>query len=145
MNTVRLQAVPLGEALPAAAPKLTRKPLCADRPDDWDLDTGSPEAWRKAIEICTDCPLITQCRELAESLAQRGDAPRAMIWAGVPYDNTGKIVENLDRYRATPLDHRRPLQIIRLGSRPSTGTAPQPAPHRHLVLGQALAPTRTSA
>ncbi|WP_280393725.1 hypothetical protein [Nocardia brasiliensis] len=144
MNTVELHAIPPGQATPTAPAPITRKPLCADRPDDWDLDTGTPDAWRNAIEICGRCPLLGQCRELAETLTDRGDVPRAMIWAGVPYDNAGKIVENLDRYRTTPLDHRRPLQIIRLGNRPSTGGA-VPVPHRHLILGQALTPTRTSA
>ncbi|MGW4843063.1 hypothetical protein [Nocardia brasiliensis] len=145
MNTVELRPLPSGTAPANPQRTPTRKPLCADRPDDWDLDTGTPDTWRNAIELCNACPLLGQCRELADSLTSRGDVPRAMIWAGIPYDSTGKIVENLDRYRAAPLDHRRPLQIIRLGDRPSGGTAPVPVPHRHLVLGQALTPTRNSA
>ncbi|KAA8881891.1 hypothetical protein F3087_40185 [Nocardia colli] len=118
--------------------KPARKPPCADHPDDWDLDTGTPDSWREAIRMCADCPLFRQCDQLAQNLISRGDSPRAMIWAGIAYDNTGKVIENLDRHRATPLDHRRPLQIIRNGPRPVPAAPKSAAPHRHLILGHPL-------
>ncbi|GAA5104536.1 hypothetical protein GCM10023319_73420 [Nocardia iowensis] len=65
-----------------------------------------------------------------------------MIWAGVPYDAAGNVVGNLDRYRKTPMDHKRPLQIIHTGPRPDH-VEPPVAPQRQLILGRPLRPTGT--
>lgn len=91
------------------------KPPCADHPDDWDLDVGSPETWHRAVETCGHCPLFDQCRELAIGLAAHGTPPRAMIWAGTGYDGSGHVVDNLDRHRAGPIERKRPLVIVRTG------------------------------
>ncbi|MBF6209115.1 hypothetical protein K8O92_01490 [Nocardia asteroides] len=107
------------------------------------MDTGNPDAWRAAVRTCQSCPLLVQCRQLAQTLTTRGDGPRAMIWAGVAYDNSGSVIENLDRHRAAPIDHKRPMRIIRNGSRPLRTVSTLPAPRRHIVLGQPLKPTGT--
>ncbi|MBF6351369.1 MULTISPECIES: hypothetical protein [Nocardia] len=112
-------------------------------PDSWDLDSGNPEAWRTAIRTCYGCPLFDQCSRLAQSLIERGDAPRAMIWAGIAYDNSGNIIEDLERHRAVPVDHKRPMRIIRNGPRPASHQPAAPAPKRHIVLGRPLRPTET--
>ena len=133
-------------AAPAAGPvRSDRRPPCAEVPDSWDLDTGTPETWHSAVRICAGCPLYTQCSRLAQTLIERGDAPRAMIWAGVAYDNSGNVIEDLDRHRTVPIDHKRPMRIIRNGPRPSRGSAVanSGAPKRHLVLGRPLRPTGT--
>ncbi|MFF2554729.1 hypothetical protein ACFVUS_27260 [Nocardia sp. NPDC058058] len=96
-----------------------------------------------AVEICQTCPLLTQCALLAETFIARGDAPRAMIWAGVGYDNAGKVVENLDRHRIASVDRNRPMRIIRTGAGPDRSASALPPPRRHLVLGQPLRPTGT--
>ncbi|WP_460698718.1 hypothetical protein [Nocardia thraciensis] len=127
-------------APPIAATKGAHRPPCADGPDDWDLDVGTPESWRTAVRTCNSCPLFTSCRQLAETLIERGDGPRAMIWAGVAYDSAGRIVENLDRHRATPADHKRPLRIIRTGTRPVCAESAAPTPRRRIVLGHRLRP-----
>lgn len=136
----RLPATPL----PAPA-KSAQRPPCAEVPDSWDLDSGTPEAWHSAVRICYGCPLFTQCSRLAQTLIERGDAPRAMIWAGVAYDNSGNVIENLDRHRTVPIDHKRPMRIIRNGPRPTHGTAVAGAPKRHIVLGRPLRPTESAA
>jgi hypothetical protein len=68
-----------------------------------------------------------------------------MIWAGVAYDGAGRVVENLDRHRVAPIDHKRPLRIIRNGKRPLQVDHTQGVPQRHLVLGRRLRPTGTEA
>jgi hypothetical protein len=101
----------ISEQRAGRSPKIA--PPCAECPDKWDLDAGSPETWRSAVQTCVDCPLLAECAELASSLTARGQAPRAMIWAGVGYDNSGNIVACLDRYRVLPFDVKRPTSIIR--------------------------------
>lgn len=135
----------VAESVSPAPARSNQRPPCADIPDSWDLDVGTPEAWRTAIRTCYSCPLFGQCQELAQTLTRRGDAPRAMIWAGVAYDNSGNVIENLDRHRAVPIDHKRPLRIIRNGPRPAR-TKPAPAaPRRHIVLGRPLQATGTES
>lgn len=130
--------------VPAAA-KSTQRPPCAELPDSWDLDSGTPEAWHSAVRTCYGCPLFEQCARLAQTLIDRGDAPRAMIWAGIAYDNSGNVIENLDRHRTVPIDHKRPMRIIRNGPRPTHGAAVSGAPKRHIVLGRPLHSTETAA
>lgn len=89
------------------------RPPCAKRPDDWDLDTGTPTTWRQAVATCHSCPLLTPCRTLAKSLIARGQTPRSMIWAAVGYDNAGNVIPDLDRHRTTSADHKRPTMVIR--------------------------------
>ncbi|GAB2452327.1 hypothetical protein [Nocardia tengchongensis] len=121
------------------------RPPCAEGPNDWDLDIGTPDSWRVAVEICHDCPLLVECAQLAQGFIDRGDAPRSMIWAGVPYDNSGKVVENLDRHRIAPFDRKRPMRIIHNGTSPSRIESAPSAPRRHLVLGRPLLPAGTES
>jgi hypothetical protein len=105
----------------------TRRAPCSDHPDDWDLDSGSPESWRRAIATCHSCELLASCSSLASTLTAQGQSPRAMIWAGVPYDNSGNVIDDLDRYRSGHAEPRRPTQIIRTtapAAPPSGATAP---------------------
>jgi hypothetical protein len=92
-----------------------RRPPCAARPDDWDLDIGTPAIWQEAVRICHGCPVLAQCRELAETLIARGMPPRSLIWAGVGYDRSGHVIENLDLHRVRPIVRKRPLRIVRTG------------------------------
>ncbi|WP_157762655.1 hypothetical protein [Nocardia yamanashiensis] len=121
----------------------SKRPPCADDPSDWDLDVGTPETWRNAMRVCHDCPLLASCTQLVETFTARGDVPRAMIWAGVPYDNVGRIVEDLDRHRTVPIDHKRPMRIVRTGAAPARAEPAPETPRRHLVLGRSLRPTGT--
>ncbi|WP_216897873.1 hypothetical protein [Nocardia alni] len=130
---------------PAVPPAAVRRPPCADGPNDWDLDVGTPDSWRAAVQICQGCPLFAECAELAQNLIERGLAPRSMIWAGVGYDGAGRVVDNLDRHRAAAIDHKRPLRIIRNGQRPLHTGSTSGAPQRFLVLGRRLRPTGAEA
>ncbi len=141
------QIVAQHSGAPAAAipPAAVRRPPCADGPNDWDLDVGTPDSWRAAVQICRGCPLFDDCSELAQNLIDRGLAPRSMIWAGVGYDGAGRVVENLDRHRAAAIDHKRPLRIIRNSQRPLRAGSTSGAPQRLLVLGRRLRPTGAEA
>ena len=90
------------------------KPPCAARPDDWDLDVGTPDVWREAVRICQGCPILVQCRELADTLIGHGMPPRSLIWAAVGYDRWGNVIENLDEHRVRPIE-RKPTRIVRTG------------------------------
>ncbi|MFI5715829.1 hypothetical protein [Nocardia sp. NPDC051750] len=136
-------ATPVSPAPAATAGRSAQQPPCASLPDGWDLDSGSPEAWRVAIRTCYGCSLFDQCSKLAQSLIERGDAPRAMIWAGIAYDNSGNVIEDLERHRAVPVDHKRPMRIIRNGPRPARNQPASAAPKRHIVLGRPLRPNET--
>ncbi|MCU1648181.1 MAG: hypothetical protein JWN03_8456 [Nocardia sp.] len=125
-------------ALSAISPVHSRtalRPPCADRPGDWDLDAGTPDTWQAAVRICGTCDLLTRCAELAQTLIERGAGPRASVWAGVAYDDTGRVIEKLERYRNTSIDERRPVRIVHFGPRPARTDSVPRAPHRHLVLG----------
>ncbi|WP_282780249.1 hypothetical protein, partial [Nocardia sp. CC201C] len=50
---------------------------------------------------------------MATALVEAGEGPRAMIWAGVGYDNSGRVIPNLDRHRIAPVDRQRPTRIVR--------------------------------
>ncbi|MFC9897806.1 hypothetical protein ACFVMC_29305 [Nocardia sp. NPDC127579] len=121
------------------------RPPCASDPDAWDLDVGTPDTWRGAVSTCRSCPLLARCQQLAQTLTASGDVPRGMIWAGIGYDNAGKVIDDLDRHRTAPLDRKRPMRIIRNGARPLCTEPPTSAPRRHFVLGRPLRPTGTEA
>ncbi|MEV6280202.1 hypothetical protein [Nocardia sp. NPDC051832] len=125
------------------SPIASRRPSCADAPGNWDLDIGTPDIWRAAVEVCASCPLLGECRELVTALLERGEGPRAMIWAGVGYDSQGKVIENLDRHRTGVGDLQRPLRIIRTGPLVPQQESVVPVPRRRLVLGRRLRPTGT--
>jgi hypothetical protein len=130
-------------ATPTLSPAARRRPPCATQPNDWDLDVGTPDSWRTAVQTCHGCPIFDECTDLAQSLIARGLGPRAMIWAGIAYDGAGRVVPNLDRHRVAAIDHKRPLRIIRNGNRPEHIEASAATPQRHLVLGRRLRPTGT--
>jgi len=122
--------------------RTTIAPPCAGRPDDWDLDVGTPDTWRAAVRTCQACPLQLACAERAATLSSRGEAPRAMIWAGVGYDNSGNIIASLEHHRVVPADVKRPMVTIRtsravlaLVDDAMTRTSiPTVAPRRRIVL-----------
>jgi hypothetical protein len=146
MQTFRPRAsAPLTHAPATRSAQSRQQPPCAGSPNTWDLDAGTPDSWRTAVATCRSCPLFAECGRQAQALIARGDGPRAVIWAGVAYDNAGKVVENLDGHRTNSVDNRRPLRIIRHGVRPESVEPAPAAPRRHLVLGRPLRPTGTGA
>ncbi|MGV9411250.1 hypothetical protein ACWDOP_15140 [Nocardia sp. NPDC003693] len=141
-----MSIIPITASGAAGAPVLrlrSHRPPCADGPNDWDLDVGTPESWRAAVQTCHGCHLLAHCKQLAQNFIERGDAPRAMIWAGVAYDGSGRVVENLERHRAASVDHKRPMRIIRSGASPLRAEPAPATPRRHLTLGRPLSATGT--
>jgi hypothetical protein len=110
MNTHQLTTVTVRATTP-----IKPKPPCANRPDDWDLDVGTPDIWSEAVRTCRQCPILAQCCELVATLTAHGMPPRSMIWAAIGYDGSGNPIENLDRHRARPIPHKQPLRIVRTG------------------------------
>ncbi|WP_037180513.1 hypothetical protein [Rhodococcoides fascians] len=70
---------------------------CRQNPAGWDVDrTGAP-GLRAAVRACRlDCPLLTECRVVAQSGTVQ---LRAMVWAGIVYDEKGEQLD-LDDSRA---------------------------------------------
>lgn len=94
--------------------KSTWRGACADqtsgsaeptRPHaSWDLDRGDPASWLRALDICANhCPALEQCRALRRRLFPDDRYPVGVIWAGVPYSETGQPldVQGLRRLAAT--------------------------------------------
>lgn len=74
---------------------------CRDDPAGWDIDRSGVLALWAAVRACRmDCPLLDSCRMVARS----GRVPvRAMVWAGVVYDDRGRTVDlNRPRLRIGP-------------------------------------------
>ena len=74
---------------------------CRDDPAGWDIDRSGVLALWAAVRACRmDCPLLGACRVVASS----GRVPvRAMVWAGVVYDDRGRTVDlNRPRLRIGP-------------------------------------------
>lgn len=68
----------------------------------WDLDIGDLTAWFRAADACNGCPFLAAC------LAQRREFfpssnPAGVIWAGVAYSETGRVLDTsgLRRLAAT--------------------------------------------
>ena len=68
----------------------------ADHPhESWDLDVGDLQSWLRAQRVCLEqCQFLVECRARRTRLypyAVRN--PQAVIWAGVAYSETGKILD----------------------------------------------------
>lgn len=104
---------------------------CAEYPEDWDLDAGSPERWRRAAQLCHEaCPLREPCAARAQALIGRNTPPVAMIWAGIAYNRRGKAIKDLDKYHATrhkavtAISRREgTMTIVRVGPVPEKSSA----------------------
>lgn len=66
---------------------------CRAQPHHWQLDNGDESKWRRAIELCGTCPLLTQCHTELEGLLAEQKPPVEMIFAGRAFDNDGNEVE----------------------------------------------------
>ncbi|MGO4615059.1 hypothetical protein AB4305_11985 [Nocardia sp. 2YAB30] len=114
---------------------------CAERPERWDLGTGSPEIWMESSQICLQCPLRAPCARRATQLVEVGRPPREMLWAGVGYDRSGKVIKNLARYRPASLRRRRRhRQLVIVGPK-SLDALPDSVTHS--LLRQTIGTRRT--
>lgn len=58
----------------------------------WDLDVGEATSWWRALQTCGECPVQRLCIERRAELYPGGN-PAGVIWAGVPYSETGRVLD----------------------------------------------------
>lgn len=66
----------------------------ADEPphQSWDLDVGDGQSWIRAIRICAEeCTVRALCIQSRKEHYPHSN-PSAVIWAGVAYSDTGKVL-----------------------------------------------------
>ena len=73
--------------------------------ESWDLDAGDVQSWMRAQRVCLEqCPFLTACQERRDKLYPHpARNPAGVIWAGVAYSETGRVLdtEGLRRLSAT--------------------------------------------
>jgi len=77
-------------------------PRDAEPHASWDLDIGDAVSWRRAVQTCVDCPVRAACIEERAAFFPHSN-PAGVIWAGVAYSETGKVLDTsgLRRLAAT--------------------------------------------
>lgn len=95
---------------------------CADDPAPWDLDAGTLTQWLAALRICRDqCPLLRQCQQTRQEFWPLADPrrpafnPKSVIWAGVAYSETGRVLSPESLLRLTTLRRHREDGLVRAG------------------------------
>lgn len=64
---------------------------CRKNPAGWDIDRTGRDGLRAAARICRlECPLLAECRVLAQSGAVR---TQSMVWAGIVHDERGRPMD----------------------------------------------------
>lgn len=59
----------------------------------WDLDVGDGASWMRALDICANhCPVLELCR-VQRRVMFPDRYPSGVIWAGVPYGDTGQPLD----------------------------------------------------
>ena len=101
---------------------------CADDPAGWDLDAGDLIKWLRALRECGQCPVLQRCLQLRAEHWPQADPrrpvmnPKSVIWAGVAYSDTGRVMsEDSLRYMAA---RRRRTPSQDQNSEESAGAAP---------------------
>ena len=101
---------------------------CADDPAGWDLDAGDLIKWLHALRECGQCPVLQRCLQLRAEHWPQADPrrpvknPKSVIWAGVAYSDTGRVMsEDSLRYMAA---RRRRTPSQDQNSEESAGVAP---------------------
>ena len=83
----------------------------------WDLDVGDLQSWLEARRVCDEeCPLVSACLRQRQESYPTGN-PRSVIWAGVAYSETGRLLDTrgLRRLHAVQSNrHRRGKPTTRL-------------------------------
>lgn len=73
--------------------------------ESWDLDVGDIQSWLRARRVCLErCPFLRTCQEhLRRLYPSPAMNPGGVIWAGVPYSDTGQVLDTdgLRRLSAT--------------------------------------------
>lgn len=59
----------------------------------WDLDRGDLVSWSRALQTCEACPFKSLCAEERDELFAANGRPTGVIWAGVAYSDTGRVLD----------------------------------------------------
>ena len=85
----------------------------ADHPhESWDLDVGDVQSWLRAQRVCLEqCPFLDACTTQRRSLyPYPAQNPQAVIWAGVAYSDTGRILDTAGLRRLSATQRGRELR-----------------------------------
>ena len=91
----------------------TRRNATANHPhESWDLDVGDVQSWLRAQRVCLEqCPFLIACQERRARLYPHpARTPQAVIWAGVAYSETGKILDTAGLRRISATQRGRDLR-----------------------------------
>lgn len=78
--------------------------LCAQTDPDLWYPEGSGQHARKALRVCAQCPVLTECGEYAQDVEDSTDGRRHGAWAGLSAHQ---------RHRQTAATDGRDQQILR--------------------------------
>ena len=88
--------------------------------ESWDLDVGDGQSWIQAIRICAEeCPVRTLCTSARREFFPYSN-PQGVIWAGVAYSDTGRILDT-DGLRRLAAARRGTKQQSHLGQNKVAG------------------------
>ena len=71
---------------------LQAPPTAVEAHASWDLDIGDGVSWQRAVQKCHDCPFRALCVQERNEFFPSSN-PSGVIWAGVAYSETGKVLD----------------------------------------------------
>jgi hypothetical protein len=88
--------------------------------ESWDIDVGDVQSWLRAQRVCLEqCPFLAACTARRNKLYPHpARNPQAVIWAGVVYSDTGKVLNTQAMRRLSATQRGRDLR----GGQPWTAT-----------------------
>ncbi|MEU6562561.1 hypothetical protein [Nocardia nova] len=70
--------------------------ICAGS-NQWQVDTHSDRTdWKRAIDLCRQCPMLATCRNNADKEINAGTPPRSLIMGGLLFDSRGNVIPEKD-------------------------------------------------
>ena len=78
--------------------------------ESWDLDIGDGQSWIRAIRICAEeCPARASCIAARTEFFPHSN-PQGVIWAGVAYSETGRVLDAEGLRRLTAVQRNKPFR-----------------------------------
>lgn len=82
----------------------------------WDLDIGEAISWFRAVQVCVACPVRKLCTQMRGEMFEASN-PAGVIWAGVAYSETGRVLDanglrRLDSTRRNRENRGRPRREV---------------------------------
>lgn len=95
---------------------------CTDDPTSWDLDASTLTEWVAALRICrNECPMLRRCQQARQEFLPLADPrrpafnPKGVIWAGVAYSETGRVLSLESLQRLETLRRKREAGVVSAG------------------------------